>query len=71
VVLVVCASLLGVDGHSSAALFCLLYSHKHATWIKTASEAGKRRITGTYAPELVAKRYASVCFCAAPLWVRI
>jgi len=28
VVLVVRASLLGADGQSSAALFCLLYSHK-------------------------------------------
>jgi len=71
VVLVVRASLLGADGQSSAALFCLLYSHKHATWIKPASKAGKRRITSTYAPELAAKRYASVCFCAAPLEIRI
>ena len=28
-------------------------------------------LTSTYAPELAAKRYASVYFCAAPLEIRI
>jgi hypothetical protein len=39
----------------------------HATWNKPTRAAGNRRITGTCAPELEAKRYVFVHVCAASI----
>ena len=35
----------------------------HATWNKPTRAAGKRRISGTCAPEQEAKRYVCECLC--------
>jgi len=39
------------------------YKGMHATWTKPTMVAGKRRISGTCAPELEAKRYVGACLC--------